>query len=73
MVVSNRVFLPQPTLELNSKCSQQANAFKYLGMYLDKRLKYQTQIDHISNKLSSLVLVESAIDLKIVSIFPLQK
>ena len=53
MVISNRKHALHPALRLHDEDLQLTNSFKYLGIHLDKDLKFQSQVDHINSKLSS--------------------
>ena len=53
MVISNRTHALHPTLSLHDEDLQLTNSFKYLGIHLDKNLKFQSQVNHINSKLSS--------------------
>ena len=48
MVVSNRIHALHPALKLHDEVLQLTNSFKYLGMHLDKTLKFQSQVNQIN-------------------------
>ena len=52
MVVSPRIGSGAINLCIQSQPMQQTNSFKYLGIFIDKDLKFHAQIEHINTKLS---------------------
>ena len=53
-MVSNRIVVSQPVLQLYGCDLQQTGSFKYLGICVDRTMKFNTQTDLISSILSSL-------------------
>ena len=54
MLISNREIPEGVSLNLGAERITAVNCFKYLGVHLDSRLKYQTHIEHVETKLSQL-------------------
>lgn len=51
----NKTIPPHDSLKINNIPLQQKNAEKYLGLRMDSQLTWKSQIEHIKNKLSSLL------------------
>ena len=54
MVVSNRTFNPSSALVIGTEPVKRVDCFKYLGMHVDRSLKFNTQVDALKAKLSQL-------------------
>ena len=54
MLFTNKKVVIDPVIEMNGNLISRASEFKYLGIYLDDKLKYQKQIDTLCTKISKL-------------------
>ena len=52
MIITNKELNIIPKISINSHEIKCVNSVKYLGIFLDHKLKYQPQIDNIENKLA---------------------
>ena len=52
MVISNRTHALHPSLRFHDEDLQLTISFENLGIHLDKNLKFQSQVNHISSELS---------------------
>ena len=47
IVVTNKILIAQPQLLKGSDLIKEVSSFKYLGVYIETRLKYNAQIKYI--------------------------
>ena len=54
IVVTNKRLITRPQLLIGSDLIKEVSSFKYLGVYIDTRLKCSAQINYLKSKLSQL-------------------
>ena len=54
MIVTNKIVVNRPQLFIGTDPIKEVDSFKYLGIHVDTRLKFNVQIKHVKGKLSQL-------------------
>ena len=52
MLFTNKHILNEPNIKLGGQVLSRVNSFKYLGIYVDDKLKFNHHVDHLKAKLS---------------------
>ena len=52
MLLTNKHVVHQPNIHLNGEVLKRAHIFKYLGIYLDDKVKFNAHIDYLKSRLS---------------------
>ena len=54
MLFTNKHILNEPIIKLSGQVLSRVNSFKYLGIYVDDKLKFDHHVDHLKARLAIL-------------------
>ena len=67
LLISEHVVVHKPNIHLNGELLKRAHSFKYLGIYLYDKVKFNAHVDYLKSQLFQYI-VEKLLDSNVISI-----